>query len=199
MAVHKITPAEKTSLGKYTATAYCGKFGAGSINGTGVTSGGTDLRDGKDHYVIAAGVGSGLKLGDKVQITPNPFGNDSLSFLVDDHGGAIVGRHIDIYIQDCAKAKAWGRRSVTVQKVPADAWVGAQAEQNGPSLSNPLAAVSTFLGKLSVLFEGNFWLRTFLVIGGAFLLGFGVVMIGKQYAPTAILGSAVGDAVKSVK
>lgn len=43
--------------------------------------------------------------------------------------------------------------------------------------------VGGFLGKLSVIFQGGFWLRAFLIIGGAFLLGFGIIGLGKQYVP----------------
>jgi cystine transport system substrate-binding protein len=31
-----------------------------------------------------------------------------------DTGGAIVGRHIDVWVETAAEAAAWGRRTVTV-------------------------------------------------------------------------------------
>lgn len=167
------------------ATAYSPPFGKGSINGGGITKGGTDLRDGGEHYVIAAGPGSGLKMGDHVYIKPNPYGNEGIVFLVDDTGGAIFGKHLDIYVPTHAQAISWGRKSVKVYKTGK-----ATGKPNGldnpafgidtPNL-NPLKPVEKFLGLLSVLFSRNFWLRVFLILGGGFLLGLGLVGILKQY------------------
>lgn len=170
---------------KYTATAYCGNFGPHSINGTGVTAGGTDLRDGKQHYVIAAGPGSGLKIGDTVRISPSPFG-DGTVFKVDDHGGAIIGRHIDIYVADCAKATAWGRRGVNVSKVsgqqtpgPADGSVQSQIGN-----LSPFQMIDKLVSLLGVLFTSEFWRRIGLIGLGVIALVIGLVFIGREYLPT---------------
>lgn len=195
-------PGQHKPLGSFTATAYCHKFGPGSINGTGVTAGGTDLRDGAQKYVIAAGLGSGLKLGDVVGIEPNPFGSGT-TFKVDDHGGAIFGHHIDIYIADCQKANAWGHRQVTVSLLPdttptgtapgdkvltgaVDAVSGAVS-----AVASPVVAVAGFLSKLGVIFKANFWLRALMVLSGLFLIGFGIAMIAKQYAITSTFGGVL--------
>lgn len=186
---------------KYTATAYCGNFSPTSINGTGVTAGGTDLTDGKQHYVIAAGAGSGLKIGDTVRITPSPFG-DSTVFKVDDHGGAIFGKHIDIYVADCAKAKAWGRKSVSVSKVsgqqtpgPADGSVQSQVAHAATSgidaLLSPLEDVAGFF---SLLTQASTWLRVGKVLIGASLIGAGVLAL-----TTVATKDVIGPALKSGK
>lgn len=192
-------PGQHQVLGQYTATAYCNKFGAGSINGGGITAGGTDLRDGTQRYVIAAGAGSGLKLGDRVSIEPNPFGPGT-NFLVDDHGGAIIGHHIDIYVADCAKANQWGHRAVRVSKLPDTATTGTSSGDQAltgvgdaisgaaSAVASPVTAVAGFLSKLGVIFQGNFWLRVLMVVGGLFLLALGVVLIAKQYAISSTLG-----------
>jgi 3D (Asp-Asp-Asp) domain-containing protein len=168
--------------GKFTATAYCGSFGPGSINGTGVTAGGTDLRDGKQHMVIAAGAGSGLKLGDTVSIEPNPFTPGTV-FKVDDHGGAIFGHHIDIYIADCTKARQWGRKSVTVRSAtqaapdPVASAVGDAAS----AVADTATAIPNFVNKLGVIFQGGFWLRVAMALGGLLLIGLAVTAAAKQF------------------
>lgn len=186
-------PGQHKVLGSFTATAYCHKFGVGSINGTGVTAGGTDLRDGVQRYVIAAGLGSGLKMGDIVSIEPNPFGPGT-AFKVDDHGGAIFGHHIDIYVADCQKANAWGHRQVAVNLLPSSSGTGtAPGDKVLTGVSDtvagavgavvsPITSVAGFMSKLGVIFKANFWLRVLMVLGGLSLIGFGVVMIAKQYA-----------------
>lgn len=181
-------PGQHKALGRFTATAYCHKFGPGSINGTGVTAGGTDLRDGKQQYIIAAGIGSGLKLGDIVSIEPNPFGAGT-AFKVDDHGGAIVGHHIDIYVADCQKANAWGHRTVTVSLLPDTSGTGTAPGDKvltgigkaATDAVSPLAGVGDFLSHLGVIFQGNFWLRVLMGLGGLALIAFAVITLGRQY------------------
>lgn len=179
-------------LGGYSATAYCGNFSATSINGTGVTAGGTDLRDKKQHYVIAAGAGSGLTIGDVVTITPNPFGDDQIRFKVDDHGGAIFGHHIDIYVADCAKAKAWGRRSVSVQKWQHGSATGPSSQSLGDFagglVPNPIKSVADFLSHLGIIFQGGFWLRVLQGLGGLVLIVLGLIMAAR--------GMTIGTASK---
>lgn len=195
-------PGQHKPLGGFTATAYCHKFGPGSINGTGVTAGGTDLRNGAQQYVIAAGIGSGLKIGDLVSIEPNPFGPGT-NFKVDDHGGSIFGHHIDIYVADCAKAAQWGHRQVSVSLQPSSSGVGPSSGDQaltgiGSTIKDavsPLTAVGGFLSKFGVIFQGNFWLRVLMVFGGLSLLGFGLVMIGKQYAISSTFSGVLKKAV----
>ena len=51
-------------------------------------------------------------------VTPNPFGTDQ-AFYAGDTGGAIIGRHVDIYDwQGRAAQDAWGVRHVTVTPAP---------------------------------------------------------------------------------
>jgi 3D (Asp-Asp-Asp) domain-containing protein len=96
---------------EFTATAYGPPWNA--MNGTGVTSGGTNLRDGKRKYIVAADP-SVLPLGTRIHISPNPY-NYRGTFLVDDTGGGVKGNHIDIYIAEGrAKQMAWGTKKVQV-------------------------------------------------------------------------------------
>lgn len=179
-------PATQVQQGTFMATAYSPPFGPGSINGTGVTKDGTDLRTPGDHYVIAAGPGSGLKMGDVVYIKPNPYNNDGLGFRVADTGGAIFGKHIDIFVPDHATAIRWGRKSVKVALTGSAAEgkpTGAIVPNPGDILKAPWEALNRFLGMLSVLFTHNFWVRVLLILSGAGLLVFGVLGIGRQYIP----------------
>lgn len=175
--------------GKFTATAYCGHFGPTSINGTGVTAGGTDLRDGKQHYVIAAGPGSGLKLGNMVTIEPNPFSPGTV-FKVDDHGGAIVGHHIDIYIADCGKARQWGRKSVTVRHAvggelpgpPGSDPVASAVGDAASAVADTVTAVPDFLRKLGVIFQAGWWLRVAMALGGIALIILALTAAFKEFS-----------------
>ena len=59
-----------------------------------------------------------IALGSYVHVQPNPF-NTSSAFYAGDTGGAIVGRHVDIYDwQGRASQDAWGQRSVSVTPAP---------------------------------------------------------------------------------
>lgn len=178
----------------YLATAYCCDFGKGKINGTGVTSGGTNLTDCKQHYVIAAGVGSGLTIGDVVRIDPDPLGQAS-NWKVDDHGGAIIGRHIDIYIADCAKAKQWGKRNVKVWKVDSGAATGPTSTDASvsdiPGVSQVLdtaTAVHDLANSLEKFFQTLFssatWFRIGKVLVGVGLGLIAVVVLVRPAIPT---------------
>lgn len=201
-------PPAKTFL----ATAYCSKFGKGSINGTGVTAGGTDLRDGKQKYVVAAGPGSGLSMGDIVMISPNPFGG-TVYFKVDDHGDpkVIIGRHIDIYIADCAAAKKWGRQSVKVTVMPPGYDQGKHTADWNPikatvdtvnsvpgglsAVANAITgAVTAFEHFISALFNSATWFRVGKVLVGV-VIGIYGFMILTRPAVNA-LPPVVKDAAK---
>lgn len=175
--------------GEYLATAYCNKFGPRSINGTGVTAGGTDLTDGKDHYVVAAGVGSGLKMGDTLFVDPDPYGAGTL-WVVDDHGGAIVGRHIDLYIADCQKAQAWGRKRVKVTINPSKLTPNLKTDDAHTTSIDPTApvvAVANAIGDVASiaekvvesLFSSSTWFRVGKVVVGLFLGLFGIIIIAR--------------------
>lgn len=183
-----VGPTTQVQQGEFWATAYSPPFGRTSINGTGVTKDGTDLRTPGDHYVIAAGPGSGLSMGEVVYITPNPYNNNGIGFRVADTGGMIAGKHIDIFVPDHATAMSWGRKRVKV----ALTGKAAEGKPTGSIVPNPFKAVGDFLGALSVIFHGGFWLRVGLVLAGFLLLGFGVTMIGKQYTVPAMVGKAIG-------
>jgi 3D (Asp-Asp-Asp) domain-containing protein len=81
------------------ATMYCLK---------GRTRTGIRTRDG-----VAAADPEFLPLGSVVRLTRDgrPLG----VFVVMDTGGAVKGRKIDIYVDDCAEATRWGRRQVTAE------------------------------------------------------------------------------------
>lgn len=124
--------------GTYEATAYGPPWNA--ENGTGVTSTGVDLRDGPHVYVIAADPAV-LPMHTHVKISPNPYDDDSIVFSVEDTGGAIKGRHIDIYDYfGRANQLQWGVQNVTVTVV-----TDAQSKPttaSGKEFFNPLAHAS---------------------------------------------------------
>lgn len=107
------TPATPAAGGsEWVATAYGPPWDG--IQGSGVTATGIDLRPAKPAYIIAVDP-TVIPLGSYVHVVPNPFGNDAISFLAADTGGAIIGKHIDIYDwRGRASQDAWGTRHVTV-------------------------------------------------------------------------------------
>lgn len=66
-------------------------------------------------------------------------------------------------------------------------------------IPDPLQGLVDFVSKLGIIFEGKFWLRALLLFGGVALIGYGVMMIGKQYAPDVPLPGAAGVASKLIK
>lgn len=97
--------------GGWVATSYGPPWGG--IQGNGVTATGLDLTHAPAAYVIAVDP-SLIPLRGYVHVTPNPFGTQS-AFYAGDTGGAILGRHIDIYDwRGRAQQDAWGERAVTV-------------------------------------------------------------------------------------
>lgn len=101
-----------TTGGEWLATAYGPPWEG--IQGTGVTATGIDLRPAKAAYIIAVDPNV-IPLGSHVHVSPNPFGDDQITFLAADTGGAILGKHIDIYDwRGRSYQNAWGARHVTV-------------------------------------------------------------------------------------
>ncbi len=85
------------SKGSFTATAYCLK---------GRTAMGHGVRRG----IIAADPRV-LKLGSNINLGAGAY---SGTYLVSDTGGNIRGRKIDIWVPNCAEARRFGRRTVTI-------------------------------------------------------------------------------------
>jgi 3D (Asp-Asp-Asp) domain-containing protein len=97
--------------GSWLATSYGPPWGG--IEGNGVTATGLDLSSGRPALEIAVDP-SVIRLGSWVYVQPNPFGT-AQPFYAGDTGGAIRGRHIDVYDwRGRASQQAWGARSVTV-------------------------------------------------------------------------------------
>src|SRR5581483_9923459 len=87
------------------------------MEGPGVTATGINLRPAKHAYIIAVDPHV-IPMGSYVHVSPNPFGDDKITFLAADTGGAIIGKHIDIYDwRGRADQNAWGARHVTVTPV----------------------------------------------------------------------------------
>ena len=108
-------PPLPTGSGSWIATAYGPPWDA--MNGSGVTATGLNLTAGEPAYEIAVDP-SVIALGSFERVTPNPFGT-SHAFYAGDTGGAIIGRHVDIYDwQGRAAQNAWGVRHVTVTPAP---------------------------------------------------------------------------------
>jgi len=101
--------------GSWVATAYGPPWGG--IEGNGVTATGLNLTARQPALEIAVDPHV-LALGSYVHVQPNPFGTAG-AFYAGDTGGAIVGRHIDIYDwRGRASQNAWGRRAVSVTPAP---------------------------------------------------------------------------------
>ena len=111
--------AEATGLashqGSWVATAYGPPWGG--IQGNGITATGLDLTAGPPAYEVAVDP-SVIPLRSYVHVQPNPFDTTS-AFYAGDTGGAITGKHIDIYDwHGRASQNAWGERGVTVTPAP---------------------------------------------------------------------------------
>jgi 3D (Asp-Asp-Asp) domain-containing protein len=109
------TPAGPTTFpaggGSWVATAYGPPWGG--INGNGITRTGINLSAGQPMYEIAVDPAV-IPLSSYAHVTPNPFGTSS-AFLAGDTGGAILGKHVDIYDwKGRASQLAWGERHVNV-------------------------------------------------------------------------------------
>jgi 3D (Asp-Asp-Asp) domain-containing protein len=109
------TPAGPTTFppggGSWVATAYGPPWGG--INGNGITATGVNLTAGQPMYEIAVDPAV-VPLSSYAHVTPNPFSTSS-AFLAGDTGGAILGKHVDIYDwQGRSSQLAWGQRHVNV-------------------------------------------------------------------------------------
>ena len=101
--------------GSWIATAYGPPWNA--INGTGVTATGLNLTAGPPAYEIAVDPAV-IPLQTFAHVQPNPFGT-TRAFYAGDTGGAIIGRHVDIYDwKGRADQNAWGVRHVNVTPAP---------------------------------------------------------------------------------
>ena len=101
--------------GPWIATAYGPPWNA--INGTGVTATGLNLTAGPPAYEIAVDPAV-IPLQTFAHVQPNPFGT-TRAFYAGDTGGAIIGRHVDIYDwKGRADQNAWGVRRVNVTPAP---------------------------------------------------------------------------------
>ena len=98
-------------LGEFRSSAYGPPWD--EQNGSGITKGGTDLRDCDEQYVVAVDPAV-IPLGSRVFAWPNPFGHTG-PFLADDIGSLITGRRVDFYDWRGRESQyAWGVRAVDV-------------------------------------------------------------------------------------
>ena len=110
-----LAPGVPAGSGAWEATAYGPPWGG--IQGDGVTATGLDLTAGQPAYEIAVDP-TVIPLGSFEHVTPNPFSTRH-AFYAGDTGGAILGKHVDIYDwQGRAAQDAWGVRHVTVTPAP---------------------------------------------------------------------------------
>lgn len=102
-------PARSFTITAYTAGYESTQKKPGQT-GYGITATGTRVQEGR---TIAADWGV-LPPGTTVHIEGLP-GN----YVVEDRGGAVNGQHIDLYVADLERARAWGRqtRQVTIVTV----------------------------------------------------------------------------------
>jgi 3D (Asp-Asp-Asp) domain-containing protein len=101
--------------GAWIATAYGPPWDA--MNGSGVTATGLNLTEGPPAYEIAVDPAV-IPLQTFAHVQPNPFGT-TRAFYAGDTGGAIIGRHVDIYDwKGRADQNAWGVRHVNVTPAP---------------------------------------------------------------------------------
>jgi 3D (Asp-Asp-Asp) domain-containing protein len=108
-------PVSASASGSWVATAYGPPWGG--IEGTGVTATSLDLTAGQPAFEVAVDP-SLIALRSYVHVQPNPFGTTS-AFYAGDTGGAITGKHVDIYDwRGRADQNTWGNRSVAVTPAP---------------------------------------------------------------------------------
>ena len=101
--------------GVWIATAYGPPWGG--IEGTGVTATGMNLTSGPPALEVAVDPNA-IPLRSYVHVEPNPFGTPR-AFYAGDTGGAIIGKHVDIYDwRGRSSQDAWGARGVSVTPAP---------------------------------------------------------------------------------
>ncbi len=107
--------AQPGQQGSWVATSYGPPWGG--IQGNGVTATGLDLTSRPPAFEVAVDP-TVIPLRGYVHVTPNPFGTSS-AFYAGDTGGAITGRHVDIYDwRGRSHQDAWGQRAVTITPAP---------------------------------------------------------------------------------
>lgn len=120
--------------GRYTATVYAPAFGGINVwNGGLVTAGGIRVDAGARRAYLIAVDPTLIRLGTLVYVWPNPYGWPG-PFIAADTGGAILDRHIDIYVfGDQAEAtktvNGWGKRTTRIAADP--------VAKGGPPTSSP--------------------------------------------------------------
>src|SRR5271166_1998911 len=103
------------SSGSWIATAYGPPWGG--IQGDGITATGLNLTAGQPALEVAVDP-SVIPLRSYVHVEPNPYGTSG-AFYAGDTGGAIVGKHVDIYDwRGRVDQNAWGERAVSVMPAP---------------------------------------------------------------------------------
>jgi 3D (Asp-Asp-Asp) domain-containing protein len=118
--------------GGWIATAYGPPWNA--LNGSGITATGINLTASQPALLIAVDP-SVIALGSYEHVTPNPF-RTGQAFLAGDTGGAIIGKHVDIYDwQGRSSQLAWGERSVSVTAAP-DPGTGPLLDEITPTASS---------------------------------------------------------------
>jgi 3D (Asp-Asp-Asp) domain-containing protein len=183
----------RKSLGRFTSTSYGPPWDA--MNGTGVTAGGTNLKDAPRKFIVAVDPAV-IPLGTKLRITPNPF-NHRGDFIADDTGGAIKGKRIDFYDwRGRTHQRRWGRRPVTVTQVGEgggnvgvdDTFLDAASDALTP---DPLEDVGEFLSRLgSTLFSGAWWRRVLFILAGAGLIYISALLFMREFG-TSTIGRAL--------
>ena len=136
------TPAGPTTFpvggGSWLATAYGPPWGG--INGNGITATGINLSAGQPMYEIAVDPAV-IPLSSYAHVKPNPFGTSS-AFLAGDTGGAILGKHVDIYDWEGRSSQlAWGERHVNVTPA-ADPGAGNVLGQTPPAAAAPTTSTT---------------------------------------------------------
>jgi 3D (Asp-Asp-Asp) domain-containing protein len=115
-ATNVAVPATGPGGDGWVATAYGPPWGG--IQGDGITATGLNLTAGQPALEVAVDPAL-IPLESWVHITPNPY-DTTRAFYAGDTGGAILGKHVDIYDwQGRAAQDAWGKRPVTLTPAPA--------------------------------------------------------------------------------
>ena len=122
--------------GSWLATAYGPPWGG--INGNGITATGINLSAGQPMYEIAVDPAV-IPLSSYAHVIPNPFSTRG-AFLAGDTGGAILGKHVDIYDwEGRASQLAWGERHVNVTPA-ANPGAGNVLGQTPPPAATPITS-----------------------------------------------------------
>jgi 3D (Asp-Asp-Asp) domain-containing protein len=125
--------------GSWVATAYGPPWGG--IEGDGVTATGIDLTAGQPMLEVAVDPHV-VALGSFVHVRPNPF-NTSGAFYAGDTGGAITGRHVDVYDwRGRAAQGAWGARQVSVTPAADPGAGNALGQVQAPALPPPAGGMA---------------------------------------------------------